>query len=76
MAVLLMYNAQDSYTVEQIHEHTQIKMVGSFEMYKRCNFFNRENNLVHAMKYIGIKFISKYLKKIYNYSIDCVLNLH
>lgn len=26
MAVLLMYNAQDSYTVEQIHEHTQIKM--------------------------------------------------
>ena len=29
MAVLLMYNAQDSYTVEQIHEHTQIKMVGA-----------------------------------------------
>jgi len=26
MAVLLMYNDQDSYTVEQIHQHTQIKM--------------------------------------------------
>jgi len=26
MSVLLMYNDQDSYTVEQIHEHTQIKM--------------------------------------------------
>ena len=62
MAVLLMYNAQDSYTVEQIHEHTQIKMVGSFEMYKRCNF-NRENNLVHAMKYIGIKLYQNILKK-------------
>jgi len=31
MAVLLMYNDQDTYTVEQIHEHTQIKMVGSRE---------------------------------------------
>jgi len=26
MSVLLMYNSEDSYTVEQIHEHTQIKM--------------------------------------------------
>ena len=27
MAVLLMYNSEDSYTVEQIRESTQIKMV-------------------------------------------------
>ena len=29
MAVLLLYNHGDAYTVQQLHESTQIKMVGN-----------------------------------------------
>ena len=39
MAVLLMYNDQDSYTVEQIHEHTQIKMVRSENVHSNSKLF-------------------------------------
>ena len=56
MAVLLMYNAQDSYTVEQIHEHTQIKMVNY--LYLRFHY-----------DYLQIKIISFFFGFLVSFSV-------